>query len=121
MVNKSQQVSHDQPIEWSRRPLIEENGISSVRIELRTSHDDVLAYVSFSFYGMIQSGIKIIKGKKGLFIKYPSELQDNGVRKYYMHPSNRAVNSIIERVIFREYDKTRQEYLRKLGVASLCK
>jgi stage V sporulation protein G len=68
------------------------------------------AFASITFdSSFVVRGLKIIDGRKGLFVVMPSRKLANGTFKDVAHPLNNEMRKIIENKVLNEYKKFLEE------------
>lgn len=84
--------------------------ITEVKIFPREGNDPesakLKAYASITFDGaFVVRGLKIIDGKKGLFVVMPSRKLSDGTFKDIAHPLNNETRNLIETTVLENYVK----------------
>ena len=84
--------------------------ITEVRISI--SNDRVKAYASITFDNLlVVHGIKILDGKKGIFVAMPSKCSGDKF-KDLVHPLNTEFRKLIQDKILSEYEKVSKEEIQ---------
>ena len=79
--------------------------ITEVNINLR-DEDKLKAFVNITFDDVfVVRGLKVIKGKSGLFVCMPSRKLNDGTYKDIAHPINNDFRQKIEELILSRYDQ----------------
>ncbi len=85
--------------------------ITEVRITLR-NEPKLKAFANITFENsFVIRGLKVIDGKKGLFISMPSRRAKDGTYRDIAHPINNEMRQEIEKVVLEKYE----EELAKAG------
>jgi len=81
--------------------------ITEVRVRPYSKSDDKLkAFSTLTFNeSFVITDLKIIRGKKGLFVAMPSRKRKDGTFKDVAHPLNNETRQMIERAILEEYER----------------
>lgn len=81
--------------------------ITEVRVRPYSKNDDKLkAFATLTFnQSFVVTDLKIIRGKKGLFVAMPSRKRKDGKFKDVAHPLNNDTRNMIEKAILEEYEK----------------
>ncbi len=81
--------------------------ITEVRVRPYSKNDDKLkAFATLTFNEcFVVTDLKIIRGKKGLFVAMPSRKRKDGKFKDVAHPLNNETRQKIEKSILEEYEK----------------
>lgn len=81
--------------------------ITEVRVRPYTKSDDKLkAFATLTLNGcFVVTDLKIINGKKGLFVAMPSRKRKDGKFKDVAHPLNNETRQMIEKSILEEYER----------------
>lgn len=86
--------------------------ITDVRIRKITSDGKMKAIVSVTFDDeFVIHDIKVIEGQNGLFIAMPSRKTPDGEFKDIAHPINTETREKIQKSIFDQYEKVKNEDL----------
>ncbi|MEW8956055.1 septation regulator SpoVG [Clostridium sp.] len=84
--------------------------ITDVRIRKISSEGKMKAIVSVTFNNdFVVHDIKVIEGQNGLFIAMPSRKTPDGEFKDIAHPINTETREKIQKAIFDEYEKVKNE------------
>ncbi|WP_027632551.1 septation regulator SpoVG [Clostridium hydrogeniformans] len=84
--------------------------ITDVRIRKISSEGKMKAIVSVTFDNdFVVHDIKVIEGQNGLFIAMPSRKTPDGEFKDIAHPINTETREKIQKAIFDEYEKVKNE------------
>ncbi|HAF08234.1 MAG: septation regulator SpoVG [bacterium] len=79
--------------------------ITEVRITLR-DEPKLKAFANVTFdNAFVIRGLKIIDGKKGLFISMPSRRAKDGTYRDIAHPINNEMRQKIEKVVLEKYQE----------------
>lgn len=79
--------------------------ITEVRITLR-DEPKLKAFANITFEdAFVVRGLKVIDGKKGLFISMPSRKAKDGTYRDIAHPINNEMRQQIEQVILEQYEE----------------
>lgn len=79
--------------------------ITEVRITLR-NEPKLKAFANVTFdNAFVIRGLKIIDGKKGLFISMPSRRAKDGTYRDIAHPINNEMRQKIEKVVLEKYNQ----------------
>ncbi|MEJ5307581.1 MAG: septation regulator SpoVG [candidate division WOR-3 bacterium] len=79
--------------------------ITEVRITLR-DEPKLKAFANVTFdNAFVIRGLKIIDGKKGLFISMPSRRAKDGTYRDIAHPINNEMRQKIEKVVLEKYQQ----------------
>lgn len=77
--------------------------ITDIQIVKREDHK-VRAFVTLTIDGWLRvSGVKIIRGRKGLFMAMPSRRKPDGTRQSIVHPLDQASRIALEAAIMAAY------------------
>jgi stage V sporulation protein G len=81
--------------------------ITEVRVRPYSKNDDKLkAFATLTFNQcFVVTDLKVIRGKKGLFVAMPSRKRKDGKFKDVAHPLNNETRDMIEKTILEEYEK----------------
>jgi len=83
--------------------------ITEVNINLR-DEDKLKAFVNITFDDVfVVRGLKVIKGKSGLFVCMPSRKLNDGTYKDIAHPINNDFRQKIEEMILTRYEQLLEE------------
>ncbi len=83
--------------------------ITEVNINLR-DEDKLKAFVNITFDDVfVVRGLKVIKGKSGLFVCMPSRKLNDGTYKDIAHPINNDFRQKIEELILARYKELAEE------------
>ncbi len=96
--------------------------ITDVRIRKLRDEGKMKAVVSVTFDdAFVVHDIKIIEGQNGLFVAMPSRKVGEGDYRDIAHPINQETRTMIQQVIFTEYEKAKHsaEYADEAEVAGL--
>jgi stage V sporulation protein G len=79
--------------------------ITSIRVNrLEPSEDILKAYVSIVLSGVFEiHNLKVIEGKRGLFVSMPARRNRNGGFSDIVHPTTQVARDELERVILAAY------------------
>ncbi len=84
--------------------------VTDVRIRRIQTDGKLRAYVSITFDdSFVVHDLRIIDGRKGMFVAMPSKLLPNGNHKDIAHPINTEVREMIQSAVLKEYEATEQE------------
>lgn len=84
--------------------------VTDVRIRRIQTDGKLRAYVSITFDdSFVVHDLRIIDGRKGMFVAMPSKLLPNGNHKDIAHPINTEVREMIQTAVLKEYEATAQE------------
>ncbi len=84
--------------------------VTDVRIRKIQTDGKLRAYVSITFDdSFVVHDLRIIDGRKGMFVAMPSKLLPNGNHKDIAHPINTEVREEIQSAVLKEYEATEQE------------
>ena len=84
--------------------------VTDVRIRRIQTDGKLRAYVSITFDdAFVVHDLRIIDGRKGMFVAMPSKLLPNGNHKDIAHPINTEVREMIQSAVLKEYQATEQE------------
>ncbi len=84
--------------------------VTDVRIRRIQTDGKLRAYVSITFDdSFVVHDLRIIDGKKGMFVAMPSKLLPNGNHKDIANPINTEVREMIQNAVLKEYQATEQE------------
>lgn len=74
------------------------------------SEEKLKAYVTVTFDNcFVVRDLKIIQGNNRLFVAMPSRRMKDGSFRDVVHPSNAEMREILEKRIFEEYEKAKDE------------
>ncbi len=96
--------------------------ITDVRIRKLRDEGKMKAVVSVTFDdAFVIHDIKIIEGQSGLFVAMPSRKVGEGDYRDIAHPINQETRTMIQQVIFSEYEKAKHtvEYAEPADVVGL--
>ena len=82
------------------------NGVEVLRLHRLSGESSLKAFADVSFAGVfIVKGIKVVEGKKGLFVSMPSEKGKDG--KWYdtAHPLTKEFRESLNEVVLEAYEK----------------
>jgi len=84
--------------------------VTDVRIRRIQTDGKLRAYVSITFDdSFVIHDLRIIDGRKGMFVAMPSKLLPNGNHKDIAHPINTEVREMIQNAVLKEYRETEDE------------
>ena len=84
--------------------------VTDVRIRRIQTDGKLRAYVSITFDdSFVVHDLRIIDGRKGMFVAMPSKLLPNGNHKDIAHPINTEVREQIQTAVLKEYEATEHE------------
>ncbi len=84
--------------------------VTDVRIRRIQTDGKLRAYVSITFDdSFVVHDLRIIDGRKGMFVAMPSKLLPNGNHKDIAHPINTEVREMIQSAVLKEYEATEGE------------
>jgi stage V sporulation protein G len=85
--------------------------ITDVRVRPYAKADDKLkAFASLTIADcFVVTDLKVIQGKKGLFVAMPSRKRRDGTFKDVAHPLNQVTRDTIERMVLEAYDQALAE------------
>ncbi len=84
--------------------------VTDVRIRRIQTDGKLRAYVSITFDdSFVVHDLRIIDGRKGMFVAMPSKLLPNGNHKDIAHPINTEIREMIQSAVLKEYQATEQE------------
>ena len=84
--------------------------VTDVRIRKIQTDGKLRAYVSITFDdSFVVHDLRIIDGRKGMFVAMPSKLLPNGNHKDIAHPINTEVREKIQNAVLKEYEAIEQE------------
>ncbi|MEO0294162.1 MAG: septation regulator SpoVG [candidate division WOR-3 bacterium] len=87
--------------------------LTEVRVTLR-DEPRLKAFVNVTFDDdFVVRGMKVIEGKKGLFVAMPSRKGRDGVFRDIAHPINNNMRKKLERIVLEKYYKKCEEEGRK--------
>jgi len=79
--------------------------ITEVRITLR-DEPKLKAFANVTFdNAFVIRGLKVIDGKKGLFISMPSRKAKDGTYRDIAHPINNEMRQLIEKEVLQKYEE----------------
>ncbi len=96
--------------------------ITDVRIRKLRDEGKMKAVVSVTFDdAFVVHDIKIIEGQNGLFVAMPSRKVGEGDYRDIAHPINQETRTMIQQVIFTEYEKAKHstEFADEADIAGL--
>ena len=82
------------------------NGVEVLRLHRLSGESSLKAFADVSFAGVfIVKGIKVVEGKKGLFVSMPSEKGKDG--KWYdtAHPLTKEFRESLNEVVLEAYEQ----------------
>ncbi len=80
--------------------------VTDVRIRMSSEKGRMKAIVSVVFFNsFVVHDVRIIEGKKGLFLAMPSKRITNGEFKDIVHPINLETRTIIEKAVLEAYNR----------------
>ena len=81
--------------------------ITEVRVRPFSKEDEKLkAFATITFSDcFVVSDLKVIKGKKGLFVAMPSRKRKDGTFKDVAHPLNNETRQLIEKKVLAAYEE----------------
>ncbi len=82
------------------------NGVEVLRLHRLSGDSSLKAFADVSFAGaFIVKGIKVVEGKKGLFVSMPSEKGKDG--KWYdtAHPLTKEFREALNEVVLEAYEE----------------
>ena len=82
------------------------NGVEVLRLHRLSGESSLKAFADVSFAGVfIVKGIKVVEGKKGLFVSMPSEKGKDG--KWYdtAHPLTKEFRESLNEVVLQAYEE----------------
>ncbi|MCP4482812.1 MAG: septation regulator SpoVG [bacterium] len=83
--------------------------ITEVRIFLK-NEDRLKAYASITFDdAFVVRNLKVIYGKKGMFVSMPNRKTKDGEYKDVAHPVNNGMRDVIEKKVLDEYERKLKE------------
>lgn len=81
--------------------------VTDVRIRRIQTDGKLRAYVSITFDdSFVVHDLRIIDGRKGMFVAMPSKLLPNGNHKDIAHPINTEVREMIQNAVLKEFQAT---------------
>ncbi len=84
--------------------------VTDVRIRRIQTDGKLRAYVSITFDdSFVVHDLRIIDGRKGMFVAMPSKLLPNGNHKDIAHPINTEVREMIQSAVLKEFQATEGE------------
>lgn len=84
--------------------------VTDVRIRRIQTDGKLRAYVSITFDdSFVVHDLRIIDGRKGMFVAMPSKLLPNGNHKDIAHPINTEVREMIQNAVLKEFHATEGE------------
>ena len=84
--------------------------VTDVRIRRIQTDGKLRAYVSITFDdSFVVHDLRIIDGRKGMFVAMPSKLLPNGNHKDIAHPINTEIREMIQNAVLKEYKATEPE------------
>ncbi|MGD9552497.1 MAG: septation regulator SpoVG [Candidatus Caldatribacteriota bacterium] len=96
--------------------------VTDVRIRRIQTDGKLRAYVSITFDdSFVVHDLRIIDGRKGMFVAMPSKLLPNGNHKDIAHPINTEVREMIQNAVLKEYQATEQEAKASGGTSETSK
>ena len=79
--------------------------ITEVRI-FPCRNEKLKAYAAITFdSSFVVRDLKLIQGKKGMFLLMPSRKMKDGSYRDIAHPINNETRSMVEKAVFAEYDR----------------
>lgn len=80
--------------------------ITDVRIYLASQDGPTKAYASITFDdAFVVKNLRVVEGKKGLFISMPSRRDQNGEFRDICHPINTDMRKTIQEAIIEKYNE----------------
>ena len=78
-----------------------------IRVKINEKKDsNIKAYVGVTFDEcFVVNGLKVVDGKKGLFVAYPSYKASDGTYKDIAYPLDKAYRAILTKAIISKYEK----------------
>ena len=84
--------------------------IKVARIHRFDDEKPLKAFVDISINDVILvKGIKLVEGRKGLFVSMPSRRRTDGTFRDIVHPLNARMREMIEKAIIAEYEKVKDQ------------
>ena len=84
--------------------------VTDVRIRRIQTDGKLRAYVSITFDdSFVVHDLRIIDGRKGMFVAMPSKLLPNGNHKDIAHPINTEIREMIQSAVLKEFQATEGE------------
>ncbi|MDD2352919.1 MAG: septation regulator SpoVG [Candidatus Caldatribacteriota bacterium] len=84
--------------------------VTDVRIRRIQTDGKLRAYVSITFDdSFVVHDLRIIDGRKGMFVAMPSKLLPNGNHKDIAHPINTEIREMIQNAVLKEFQATEGE------------
>lgn len=84
--------------------------VTDVRIRKIQTDGKLRAYVSITFDdSFVVHDLRIIDGRKGMFVAMPSKLLPNGNHKDIAHPINTEVREKIQSAVLKEYEASERD------------
>jgi len=84
--------------------------VTDVRIRRIQTDGKLRAYVSITFDdSFVVHDLRIIDGRKGMFVAMPSKLLPNGNHKDIAHPINTEIREMIQDAVLKEFQATEGE------------
>jgi len=94
--------------------------VTDVRIRRIQTDGKLRAYVSITFDdSFVVHDLRIIDGRKGMFVAMPSKLLPNGNHKDIAHPINTEIREMIQNAVLKEFQATEGEEQPADNVSSL--
>ncbi|MDD4363499.1 MAG: septation regulator SpoVG [Atribacterota bacterium] len=94
--------------------------VTDVRIRRIQTDGKLRAYVSITFDdSFVVHDLRIIDGRKGMFVAMPSKLLPNGNHKDIAHPINTEVREMIQNAVLKEFQATEGQEEQSAGSDSL--
>ena len=94
--------------------------VTDVRIRRIQTDGKLRAYVSITFDdSFVVHDLRIIDGRKGMFVAMPSKLLPNENHKDIAHPINTEIREMIQNAVLKEFQATEGEEQPADNVSSL--
>lgn len=88
--------------------------ITRINVYKVESKSSLKAFVSISIDDeLVIKNLKVVEGKNGLFVSYPSEKAEDGQYYDQVYPLNKETRDYIEESIIEEYEKVDTKTERK--------
>ena len=82
------------------------NGVEVLRLHRLSGDSSLKAFADVSFAGaFIVKGIKVVEGKKGLFVSMPSEKGKDGKWYDIAHPLTKEFREALSEVVLEAYEE----------------
>ena len=82
------------------------NGVEVLRLHRLSGDSSLKAFADVSFAGaFIVKGIKVVEGKKGLFVSMPSEKGKDGKWYDIAHPLTKEFREALNEVVLEAYEE----------------